>query len=70
MEISLGMHVCHISIFFYAIEHVNIFNSSFLDYGIRETIEDESVMKTDLARILFTKTRKLPLFVNELIENF
>lgn len=58
------------STFFYAIDHVSVFNSSFLDYGIYEITEDESIIKTNLAKILFGKTRKLPEIVNALIENF
>ncbi len=56
--------------FFYAIDHVNIFNSSFLDYGIEDLTEDDSIIKTDLAKILFGKNRKLTDIVNDLIENF
>jgi hypothetical protein len=56
--------------FFYAIDHVNIFNSSFLDYGIAELTEDESIIKTDIAKILFGKNRKLTDIVNNLIEMF
>lgn len=54
--------------FFYAIDHVNIFNSSFLDYGIAELTEEDSIIKTDIARILFGKDRKLTEIVNNLVE--
>ncbi|WP_139855661.1 HipA family kinase [Aequorivita sinensis] len=54
--------------FFYAIDHVNIFNSTFLDYGIAELTEDDSIIKTDVAKILFGKDRKLTDIVNNLVE--
>lgn len=56
--------------FFYAIDHVNIFNSSFLNYGIEELTEEDSILKTDLAKVLFGKTRGLPEVVDNLVENF
>ena len=56
--------------FFYAIDHVNIFNMSFLDYGIEDLTEEDSIIKTDLAKILFGNDRKLTDIVNNLIENF
>ncbi|MDW8850987.1 HipA family kinase [Flavobacterium sp. MMLR14_040] len=56
--------------FFYAIDHVNIFNTSFLDYGIAELTEDDSIIKTDLAKILFGKNKKLTEIVNNLIQKF
>lgn len=56
--------------FFYAIDHVCIFNSSFLDYGINELSEDESIIKTELAKILFSNFRNLPSVVNDLVEKF
>ncbi|SFW77247.1 hypothetical protein SAMN02927921_04207 [Sinomicrobium oceani] len=55
-------------IFFYAIDHVNIFNSTFLDYGITQLTEDESIIKSDIAKILFGKDRKLTDIVNTLVE--
>lgn len=56
--------------FFYAIDHVNIFNSSFLNYGIVDITEDESIIKTELAKILFKNSKKLTQIVNNLVENF
>lgn len=56
--------------FFYAIDHVNIFNSSFLNYGIADITEEESIIKTDLAKILFGKNKQLTQIVNNLIESF
>lgn len=55
--------------FFYAIDHVNIFNSSFLNYGITDITEEESIIKTDLAKILFGKDKQLTQIVNNLIES-
>lgn len=54
--------------FFYAIDHVNIFNSTFLDYGIAELTEDDSIIKTDIAKVLFGKDRKLIAVVDNLVE--
>ncbi|WP_293887351.1 MULTISPECIES: HipA family kinase [unclassified Sphingobacterium] len=56
--------------FLYAIDHVNIFNSSFLNYGIAELTEDDSIIKTELAKILFGGKRKLPEIVENLVQNF
>lgn len=43
---------------------------SFLDYGIEELTEDDSIIKTDIAKILFGKNRKLTDIVNNLVEMF
>lgn len=56
--------------FFYAIDHVNIFNTSFLDYGIADLTEDDSILKTDLAKILFGRKRNLNEAIDNLMENF
>ncbi len=56
--------------FFYAIDHVAIFNSSNLKWGIAEITCDDSIIKTDLARILFSKNNRTKLIVNGLVENF
>ncbi|MCL6220715.1 hypothetical protein [Zunongwangia pacifica] len=54
--------------FFYAIDHVNIFNSTFLDYGIAALTEDDSIIKTDIAKVLFGSDRKLTGLVDNLVE--
>lgn len=56
--------------FFYAIDHVNIFNTSFLEYGITELTEDDSIIKTDLAKLLFGKDKNLIVIVDNMIESF
>ncbi len=56
--------------FFYAIDHVNIFNSSHLNYEIAELTEDDSIIKTDLAKVLFGKSRGITEIVNSLVEKF
>lgn len=56
--------------FFYAIDHVNIFNSSYLNYGIADLTEDDSLIKTELAKILFKNSKKLTQIVDSLVENF
>jgi hypothetical protein len=56
--------------YFYAIDHVNVFNSSFLNYKIEAITQDDSIIKTDLAKILFAKNNELTQIVNNLIESF
>lgn len=55
--------------FFYAIDHVNIFNSNYLNHGISEMTENDSIINTELAKILFGKNKKLIEIVNNLVEN-
>lgn len=56
--------------FFYAIDHVNIFNSSFLNYGIEELTEDDTIVNTELAKLLFGSVRNLTDIVDKLVDNF
>lgn len=56
--------------FLYAIDHVNIFNSSYLNYGVTDITEDDSILKTELAKILFKDKRKLTQIVDNLVHNF
>jgi hypothetical protein len=56
--------------FFYAIDHVNIFNSSFLNYGIAELTEEDTIIKTELAKLLYGNVRKLTEIVDKLVEDF
>lgn len=56
--------------FLYAIDHVSIFNSSYLNYGISEITEDDSIIKTKLAKILFNNNRYLVSLVDILVGNF
>lgn len=58
------------SLSFYAIDHVAIFNSSFFNYGIQALTEDESILNTELAKLLFASDRKLGETVNKLVESF
>lgn len=58
------------SLSFYAIDHVAIFNSSFFNYGLQSLTEDDSILNTDLAKLLFAKDRKLGETVNKLVESF
>ncbi|TDG37454.1 hypothetical protein EZJ43_04890 [Pedobacter changchengzhani] len=58
------------SLSFYAIDHVAIFNSSFLNYGIQSLTEDDSILNTELAKLLFAHDRKLGETVDKLVENF
>ncbi len=56
--------------FFYAIDHVNIFNMSFLEYGISDLTEDDSIIKTDFAKLLFSKNKNLMSIMENLVKNF
>lgn len=56
--------------FFYAIDHVTIFNTSSLRRGIYQITEDESIIKTDLAKILFSKNTRTKKYITDLLENF
>lgn len=58
------------SMSFYAIDHVNIFNSSFFNYGIQALTEDDSIINTGLAKLLFAHDRKLGVMVDKLVEIF
>lgn len=58
------------SLSFYAIDHVLIFNSSSFDYGISLLTADDSILNTDLAKLLFANDRKLGETVNKLVESF
>ena len=56
--------------FLYAIDHVEIFNSSYLNYGINDLTEEDSIIKTDLAKILFSNETKLTEIVDALVKKF
>jgi len=56
--------------FLYAIDHVDIFNSSYLNYGITDITEEDSIIKTEIAKILFGNERKLTEIVDDLIKKF
>ena len=47
-----------------------IFNSSFLVYGIADLTEDDTIIKTELAKLLFGNVRKLTEIVDKLVESF
>ncbi len=55
---------------FFAIDHGAIFNTSSLDYGMCQLTEDDSILKTDLAKVLFSKDTATHRIVNELIEMY
>ena len=56
--------------FFYAIDHVCIFNSTFLKYEITELTEDDTLLNTEIAKLLFGNKRKLTEIVDNLVEKF
>ena len=55
---------------FCVFDHGEIFNSGNLKYGLCQITEDDSIIKTDLAAILFKKGTKLTKTVNNIIESF
>lgn len=55
---------------FYAIDHVCIFNSGSLQYGLFQLTEEDSILRSELAKVLFGKSRDLNLVVNNIVENF
>lgn len=55
---------------FYVFDHGEIFNSNSLNRGIYSITEDESIIKTELAKILFKRGKNLNNTVNNLVENF
>lgn len=67
---NLLLYVSPQKSFFYAIDHVNIFNSSFLEYDVAKLTEDDSIIKTSLAKILFGKDKNLTRIVDSLLETF
>ena len=55
---------------FCVFDHGEIFNSGSLKYGLAQITEDESIISTDLACILFKKGIKLTATVNKIVESF
>lgn len=55
---------------FYAIDHVCIFNSSSLNSGLVQLTPEDSILNSELSKILFGKSRDLNLVVNNLVEKF
>lgn len=53
---------------FYAIDHVNIFNTSFLDHNLTPLTMDESIICTEEARLLFSHESNFSRIFEELIE--
>ncbi|MVX34389.1 HipA family kinase [Myroides sp. LoEW2-1] len=58
------------SFFFYTIDHETIFNSCFLERKLVEITENESIINTEIAKILFAKKKEINEIVDELIGNF
>lgn len=52
--------------FFFAIDHVCIFNSSTLHIGLTELTEDDTIINTDIAALLFKDKKKLTAIVDNL----
>lgn len=56
--------------FFYVIDHETIFNTSLLERGIVELTEDETILNTDIAKLLFSKQKKISQIVDDIVINF
>lgn len=55
---------------FYAIDHENIFNTNSLKYGIFPLTEDDSILNTELAKVLFPRNREILIILKDLMEKF
>jgi len=56
--------------YFYAFDHNSIFNSNSLHHGLFQISENESIINTDLAKILFKPGRNLTEIVDKIVEKF
>lgn len=56
--------------YFYVFDHDSIFNSNSLQYGLYQITEDESIINTELSRILFKQNAKFTQNVDKIVENF
>lgn len=56
--------------YFNVFDHGAIFNSNTLNYGLQLITDDESLICTELAKILFGKINKLSQIVDEIVEDF
>lgn len=56
--------------FLYAIDHVEIFNSSHLNYGLSNLTEEDSILYSDFSTLLFRNKTKTNQIVDNLIEMF
>lgn len=55
---------------FFALDHGEIFNSGNLKHGLFQISEDESIINTELANVLFKRGAKLTKIVDEIVQNF
>lgn len=56
--------------FFYTIDHETLFNSSFLERELYEITEDETIINTEIAKLLFRSKNKTKQIVEDLVQNF
>ncbi|MCD9617650.1 HipA family kinase [Chryseobacterium gleum] len=56
--------------FIYAIDHVAIFNSANLNREPCIITEDDTILNTELARLLFTNNTRTKQYIDELVRNF
>ncbi|MEN9875199.1 MAG: hypothetical protein RLZZ529_196 [Bacteroidota bacterium] len=55
---------------FYVIDHTTLFNSSHLERELAELTEDDSILNTDMARLLLGNLKKLTKIVDNLVDSF
>ncbi|WP_330443793.1 HipA family kinase [Flavobacterium sp. C4GT6] len=58
------------SYYFTVFDHDAIFNSNSLNHGLYLISDSESIISTDLAKILFVNNKKLVELVNNIVEKF
>lgn len=56
--------------YFNVFDHGAIFNSNALHYGLELITDDESIICTELAKILFSKIKNLTQIVDNIVEEF
>jgi len=55
---------------FYVIDHTTLFNTSHLERELAELTEDDSILNTDMAKLLLSNLKKLTEIVDNLIDSF
>lgn len=55
---------------FFVIDHTTLFNSSHLERQLAELTEDDSILNTDMAKILLGNLKKLTKIVDNLVDSY
>ena len=55
---------------FVVIDHTTLFNTSHFERELAELTEDDSILNTDMAKILLSKLKKLTNIVDNLVDSF